>query len=164
MRPLLHALAAALTLLAASGAALAEEGPAGTEILPATEEPGHLPPGFEHDYRTPFPTSGPHSIRGTEPNFYRQPQPPTELVHALEHGHVVIYFDDPGDEVLGHLLALIVEYAGKQSALVVVPSPGIGEQIVLTAWERRLILPQFDEAKARAFIAAFCGRSSAHMH
>ena len=163
MRPLFHALAAVLMLLA-SGAALAQEGPPGTEILPATEEPGHLPPDLEHDYGTPFPTSGPHSIRGTAPNFYWQPQPLTELVHALEHGHVVIYFDAPSQKVLGDLLALTHEHAGETSALLVVPSPGIGEQVVLTAWERRLILPQFDEAKARDFIAAFRGRSSAHMH
>jgi hypothetical protein len=163
MRPLFHALVALLILLA-SGAALAEEGPPGTEIHPAAEEPGHLPPDVEHDYGTPFPTSGPHSIRGTQPNFYWQPQPPTELVHALEHGHVVIYYDAPGEEVLGQLLALTHEHAGEKSALVVVPSPGIGEEIVLTAWERRLMLSEYDPAKARDFIAAFLGRHSEHMH
>ena len=48
--------------------------------------------------------------------------------------------------------------SGEPHGIVVVPSAGIGEQIALTAWERRLILPRYEEDQARAFIAAFLGR------
>jgi hypothetical protein len=40
----------------------------------------------------------------------------------------------------------------------VVPSPGLKERIVLTAWEKRLLLDRFDEGAAAAFLEAFRGR------
>ncbi|HVG81228.1 MAG TPA: DUF3105 domain-containing protein [Methylomirabilota bacterium] len=159
MRPLLAALATCCTLLAASGTSLGQEGPEGTEILPATEESAHLPPGVvEYDYGTPFPTSGVHAAVPTDPGFFSVPQPLSQLVHALEHGNIVIYYDAPGEEVVSRLLGLANEHVGEPHGIVVVPSAGIGEQIALTAWERRLILPRYEEDQARAFIAAFLGR------
>jgi hypothetical protein len=163
MRPLLDALAASCMLLALTGASLAQEGPEGTEILPATEESAHLPHDVvEYDYGTPFPTSGVHAETPTEPGFFTQPQPLSQLVHALEHGNIVIYYDAPGEEVAARLLALANEHVGEPHGIVVVPSAGIGEQIVLTAWERRLILPRYEEDKAAAFIAAFLGQGPDH--
>jgi hypothetical protein len=161
MRPLLAALAACCMLLATSGASasLAQEGPEGTEILPAAEESAHLPATvLEYDYGTPFPTSGVHAQTPATPGFFTHPQPLSQLVHALEHGHVVIYYDAPGEEAAARLLALANEQVGEPHGIVVVPSPGMGEQIVLTAWERRLVLPRYEEEKAAAFIAAFLGR------
>jgi hypothetical protein len=150
----------ALLLALSAATAVAQEVPPETEILPAAESPGHLPEGVPYDYGTPFPTSGPHSHHGTIASFYTEPQPATALVHALEHGNVVIYYDTPGEEVLDKLLALTRDHSGERDGITAVPAPGIGEQIVLTAWERRLILPRYDEGKASAFIAAFLGRGA----
>jgi hypothetical protein len=158
----LHALGTAALLLALSaGTAEAQDVPPETEILPATETSGHLPEGVPYDYGTPFPTSGPHSLHHTMPGFYTEPQPPTELVHALEHGIVVIYYDQPGEEVLEVLRTWTRDHSGEMDGIAAVPAPGIGEQIVLTAWERRLILPRYDYDKAVAFIVALRGRGAA---
>jgi hypothetical protein len=161
----LHALATAALLLALSAAmAGAQEPPPETEILPASEEPGHLPEGVPYDYGTPFPTSGPHAPHHTMPGFYTEPQPPAELVHALEHGIVVIYYDQPGEEVLEMLRSWTSHYASETEGVIASPATGIGEQIVLTAWERRLALPRYEHEKAAAFIHALRGRGAAEPH
>jgi hypothetical protein len=110
------------------------------------------------DYGTPFPTSGPHSPRWTETGFYSEPQPPTELVHALEHGNIVIYYDRPGSGALDQLRRWADEYQGQWDGVVVVPSPGLKRSVVLTAWEKRLRLDRFDAEAAAAFLDAFRGR------
>lgn len=129
------------------------------ETIPAGPDARrHLPANADQDYGTQFPTSGPHAGRWTETGFYTQPQPPTQLVHALEHGNIVIYYDRPGESVTARLKEWANAHPRQWEGIVVTPLPGLGEQIVLTAWERLLILPRYDEEKAAAFIDAFRGR------
>jgi hypothetical protein len=131
----------------------------GIETIPAAADARtHIPADAMYDYGTPFPTSGPHSPRWTETGFYSEPQRPTELVHALEHGNIVIYYDQPGPRALEQLRRWADTYQGQWDGVVVVPSPGLKERIVLTAWEKRLLLDRFDEGAAAAFLEAFRGR------
>ncbi len=157
---------AALLLLAAGPNAGAQTLPAEiqTELeeIPAGPDNGHLPEGADYDYGTPFPTSGPHAPRWTAPGLYSHLQQRTWLVHALEHGNIVIYYDQPGEEATTRLLDLAQEHDGQWDGIVVAPAPGLGEQIVLTAWEKRLTLERWEEAKAAAFIDAFRGRGPEH--
>ena len=149
-------LAAALALIFA--AAAAQDLPPEVETIPAGSDNGHLPADYVYDYGTPFPTSGPHSPRWVAAGIYTEAQPPTELVHALEHGNIVIYYDQPADAVVQRLRELTGEHTGQWDGIVAVPSPGLGEGIVFTAWQKRLTLPRYDEEKAAAFIDAFRGR------
>lgn len=119
---------------------------------------GHLAPGQFYRYRDRFPTSGPHDLTPTPPGVYREAQPPTKLVHALEHGNIVIYYDAPGDATMDRLTRWAAVHDGPWSGLVVTPDPGLGQAIVLTAWARRLRLDPFDPAAAAAFIDAYRGR------
>ena len=64
----------------------------------------------------------------------------------------------PGDVVTQRLRVLTGEHTGQWDGIVAVPSPALGEGIVLTAWQKRLALPRYDEEKAAAFIDAFRGR------
>ena len=154
---------AALALAVLIGGEEAQDLPAEIETIPAPPDAHrHLPDGADHDYGTPFPTAGPHSPRWTETGFYTQPQPPTELVHAVEHGNVVIYYDRPGETVRTRLREWTQAYSGQWDGIVAAPSPGLGARIVLTAWEKRLTLPRYDEEKAAAFIEAFRGRGPEH--
>ena len=151
-------LAAALILALSSVATVAQTLPAEVETIPAGPDNGHLPADYAYDYGTPFPTSGPHSPRWIAAGLYTEAQPPTELVHALEHGNIVIYYDQPGEAVIQHLRELAQEQTGQWDGVVAVPSPGLGEGVVLTAWQKRLALPRYEEEKAAAFIDAFRGR------
>ena len=119
---------------------------------------GHVPPGQGVSYGDPFPTSGPHDPKWVEPGFYRTPQTPERLVHAVEHGNIVIYYDKPGDGVRQTLDWWTGLYGGQWSGVVVAPAPGLGAAVVLTAWRKVLRLQPFDGAAAAAFVDAFRGR------
>jgi hypothetical protein len=119
---------------------------------------GHLAPGELQHYAAEFPTSGRHSLTWAPPGFHRQAQPPTLLVHALEHGNIVIYYDQPGPAVIDTLEDWAGLYGGQWDGLVAVPKPGLGERVVLTAWTRELRLARFDPALAAAFIDKYRGR------
>lgn len=140
--------------------ALAAEGQAALERVETLRNDGrsHLQPGQGHRYPAAFPTSGPHALVWTDAGVYDAPQPPTLLVHALEHGNVVIYHENPGAEVIDELEDWAALYSGQWDGVVVTPFSGLGETVVLTAWRKKLELNPFDPAAAAAFIDAYRGR------
>ena len=119
---------------------------------------GHLRPGQTRTYASRFPTSGSHHSVPTEPGFYENRQSAIELVHALEHGHIVIYYDKPGAVVLDTLRRWTRLYSGHWSGIVATPMSRLGRKIVLTAWTKRLDQARFDMPAAAAFINAYRGR------
>jgi len=119
---------------------------------------GHLAPGQTRNYPEPFPTSGDHSATAANAGFYNNELPKVNLVHSMEHGNVVIYYDTPGDEAIDQLKAMTSLYDGFWDGLVVTSSPGLGEAIVLTAWTKILMLDNFDAAPVAAFVDAYRGR------
>ena len=140
---------------------------AGQAALPAVQSftsqgRDHLQPGQDFTYSEEFPTSGPHAPVWTKPGLYGEPQPMTELVHALEHGNIVIHYDLPGDQALATLQIWTDFYTGQWDGLVAVPKSGLGGKTVLLAWNRRLDLDPFDEAAAAAFVDAYRGRGPEH--
>ncbi len=119
---------------------------------------GHLAAGATRTYTSRFPTSGSHHAVPTAPGFYTMSQQPIHLVHALEHGHIVVYYDRPDATVLETLKHWAGLYTGHWDGVVVTPMPGLGEKIVLTAWAKRLDQRRFGVPAAAAFIDAFRGR------
>lgn len=121
-----------------------------------SEGRSHVSGTINYDHR--FPTSGPHNPTWADPGVYDQRQPTEKLVHALEHGNVVIYYDEPGKDVLTRLRDWAGTYDNRWSGIVVTPAPGLGESIVLAAWTKRLRLESFEPEVAAAFIDAYRGR------
>ena len=118
----------------------------------------HLPIGQRITYPSQFPTSGDHDTRPIRAGFYDEPQWPERLVHAQEHGNIVIYYDqlDPVDrDILREWTGL---YTGQWDGVVATPMPGIGRRVVLVAWTKLLRLRKFDAESAAAFIDAYRGR------
>lgn len=118
----------------------------------------HANIGASLSYATDPPTSGTHWYNWSEPGFYTRGEPREKLVHALEHGNVVIYYDQPSEEVLKTLRAWAGRYRGQWDGLVVVPKAGLGQTVELTAWTKLLRLERWDAAAAAAFIDAYRGR------
>jgi hypothetical protein len=144
--------------------ALAE---AGRDRLDAVEsEPNkgrrHLEPGETYHYGDSSPTSGPHDTTWAPTGFHETAPRPTRVVHALEHGNVVIYYDQPGDEVIDTLKIWTGLYTGQWDGLLAVPMSGLGESLILTAWTKELRLDTFEPALAAAFIDAYRGRGPEH--
>lgn len=145
--------------------ALADQG-RGRLAAAVTTDPnsgrGHGAHGAVYHYDQTFPTSGRHDPVWTVPGIYRAPQRPGQLVHALEHGNVVIYYDALEPGVFDTLKAWAELYGGQWDGLVVAPMDGLGSDLVLTAWTKTLRLSSFDAALAAAFVDAYRGRGPEH--
>jgi hypothetical protein len=134
-------------------------------ITNRNDGPGHGEHGAAYAYDGQFPTSGRHDPVPTSPGVYRVPLRPGQLVHALEHGHVVIYYDTPEPDALATLKDWAGLYDGQWDGVVVAPMDGLGRDLVLTAWTKTLRLRSFDGADAAlaaAFIDAYRGRGPEH--
>ena len=128
------------------------------ERVPEHGTSGHLAPGERVSYGTNMPTSGRHDSRWDIPGFYDTPRAPAMLVHSLEHGMVVVYYDRLSAEDMATLEDWISIYGGPFSGIVVTPRAGLGGKIVLTAWNKSLTLETFDAPAAAVFIDAYRGR------
>ena len=118
----------------------------------------HLAGGQRFRYPSQFPTSGPHDPNLLSPGFYDQPQRSERLVHSLEHGMIVMYYDDPGGDAIGTMRGWTSQFRGPWSGVIAVKRPGLGREVVLSAWQRNFRLDPFDPAAAAAFLDLFRGR------
>ena len=130
-------------------------------VTESAAAPTQLPAGQDHTYPSRYPTAGPHAATLVAPGVYAAPQPPTELVHSLAAGNVVIYIGRPRDADLTTLTEWADRFDGAGEGVVVTQDPGLGRRVVLTAWQRRLALNDFDAATVAAFIDAYRGRGPA---
>ena len=118
----------------------------------------HVDTGVHVAYPTDPPTGGNRWPDPVPPGAYRVVLPAEMLVHSLEHGNIVIYYDQPGTAALNQLLDWATLFRGPWDGLVIAPRPGAGTKVILTAWGHRLALDTFDAAAAAAFTEAFRGR------
>lgn len=125
---------------------------------PENQGDQHLAAGTQIPYEADFPTSGPHWPSPTRPGFYTVAQPNEALVHAIEHGNIVIYYNDLSAAEEAQLRDWTDFYTGSWSAVTAVPHSGLGNDVVLTAWDHRLRLGGFEPAAMAAFIDAYRGR------
>ncbi len=127
----------------------------------ASEGHAHIPVGASATYGTDPPTSGPHYDGVALPGLYRDRAPaPGFLVHNLEHGHVVIYYDPQrlAPEGMAYLEELTQRHQGTWDAVLAVPRPDPEYVLILTAWQHRQRLRGFDRAAVDAFLNRFRGR------
>lgn len=118
----------------------------------------HLSLGQTYRYNDSYPTSGPHAPRPTPAGFYTTSQPATALVHAMEHGNVVVYYDAGDKNIIKTIKGWTGIYGGVWDGVVAVPRGGLKNQVVLSAWRKRLKLKPFNEVTAAAFIDSYRGR------
>ena len=76
----------------------------------------------------------------------------------MEHGNVVIYFDPSDTDIIDTVKGWTSIYGGVWDGVVAVPRGGLNNQVVLSAWRKRLKLKPFDRATAAAFIDTYRGR------
>jgi hypothetical protein len=127
-----------------------------------SEGRAHVERGTNVDYDTSPPTSGPHYDGTVEAGFYEETPPVGDLVHTLEHGAVVVYYD-PGattPEARESLQAFASEHTGTWRSVVVAPNPADDPEspYVLTAWRHMLRMERYDAEVVQAFVAEFLGR------
>jgi hypothetical protein len=124
----------------------------------------HIDPEADAEYERVPPTSGPHYPPGQETaaGFYEEPQPYERLVHSLEHGAVVVYYDPAKltDDAEQRLQEWGNTYTGSFMSFIAVPNPEDDPEAtyVLTAWEKRLTLESYDQDAVKAFASEYLGR------
>lgn len=122
----------------------------------------HVSRGTDIDFRTMPPTGGPHYGDVIRPGFYEDPQVLGALVHNLEHGHVVIYYDPAAmsPAVRASLRRFANQHTGAWQAVLVVPNPRDDPQsdYVLTAWGKLYRMDGYDARVVKAFLSEYLGR------
>ncbi|HEV2889866.1 MAG TPA: DUF3105 domain-containing protein [Frankiaceae bacterium] len=103
-------------------------------------------------YTVEPPSGGDHLPRPAEAGVHAVAPPDGELVHALEHGLVVVWLGTGVDDAAVRPFAQTF-----REEVVVVRRPGV-TGVAATAWHRRLHCPSFSEPALRAFVCAFRGR------
>lgn len=162
-------LVAYLTLFAGSGGGGATDLPNRGDqavISQVQDEPSsgndHVEEGTDIDYERTPPTGGTHYFGVVEPGFYEEPQSYGLLVHSLEHGHIVVYYDPEqlSPEAEENLQSYAQTHTGTWEGFIAVPNPEDDPEAtyVLTAWEKRLTMDEYDPETVRQFTAEFIGR------
>lgn len=108
-------------------------------------------------YRIEPPSGGPHVVTPASGGFKEFDSVPTdgELVHAMEHGAVVVWYSgalDADDE------QALRELADSDRAVIVVPRSALGVPLAVTAWHRRMLCEVVDTEAVARFSATFRGR------
>ena len=134
----------------------------------AEQSRDHIDLGAEHDpYNSTPPTSGPHYGTPADPGFYPNPLEPEQLVHNLEHGQIVIWYDPeaPASAVEG--IQALVEDANQRAQrsgfvepLLAAPFEGLGSGFgyALTGWRNLQSCESYSRAAIDDFRAEFQGR------
>ena len=129
---------------------------ANVETFPDQGQTHLSPSDAAPQYNSNPPTSGPHAPGAAVCGIYREAPPDINLVHDLEHGVVVVYYDpEVGAEVRDGIESFARD-AG--SHVIVAPREGMETQIALTAWTHLLRLDEFDRSAIDFFYGEFSQR------
>jgi hypothetical protein len=137
---------------------LIEAGPGGCDY--DTEFDGDASNQGDHvtnpTYDVDPPAGGPHLATAANPGFYRPGQAPPDgqLVHAQEHGFVILWYrPDLPDEKITQLEQLSDQF-GRE--LLFVPRESLTGEIAVTAWHKRMrcqqLVPEQVERFTRAYV------------
>jgi hypothetical protein len=118
----------------------------------------HVASGTFHvPYTTDPPTSGPHWSTPLSAGVYTSVEADESIVHSLEHGYVVIYYNctrisllPSCSDVVDQLQAIYDSYGGYK--IIAVPRPDMPYAIALTSWMRLAYLDDFDVLFIQDFI------------
>ena len=108
-------------------------------------------PTFEVDP----PAGGPHLAAAANPGFYRggEAPPDGQLVHAQEHGFVVLWYrpDLPAERMTQ--LEQLSDSLGRE--LLLVPRPSLDGEVAVTAWHKRLLCEELVPSKVTLFTRSY---------
>jgi hypothetical protein len=123
----------------------------------------HIPEGDKaSDYITDPPTSGEHYASEAEAGFYDEAPADEQLVHNLEHGYIVVYYDCEGlsssacsgmkDDLRGAIGAAGVSEYTRTSKIIVVPRLTMENMITYTSWGWIYYADDFDREEFVLFV------------
>lgn len=108
------------------------------------------------EYNSDPPTSGPHAGSPSACGIYRDAPPDINLVHDLEHGVIVVYYNPETAADFRDDLENFARDAGTH--VIVTPREGMENPITLTAWTHLLRLDGYDRPAIDGFYGEFAQR------
>jgi hypothetical protein len=122
----------------------------------------HVADGTVIIYKNYPPSSGPHYNTTAPYGFYEQSVPEGNFVHNLEHGAVVLYYKpDVPDEVkkqLRDLMTMLPREEGGDVRMLIVPYTKMPTPLAIAAWDRLLLINEFNFDEIRAFYQEWVNR------
>ena len=126
----------------------------------------HIQVGEQHEpYNSDPPTSGPHYAEPAQAGFYDQALPDEQLVHNLEHGYIVIWYNctdmaNTACEALKVQIRTVMDRAGtvglsSSTKLIAVPRLSLPSPIAATSWGRLYQPNAFKPDELLIFIKEF---------
>ncbi|MCI0607840.1 MAG: DUF3105 domain-containing protein [Anaerolineae bacterium] len=126
----------------------------------------HIQDGEQHEpYNSDPPTSGPHYVEPAKPGFYDEALLDEQLVHNLEHGYVIIWYNCTGleetaCETLKEEIRGMMDQAGtvglsSATKLIAVPRLSLPGPIAATSWGRLYKPETFNADELLTFIKEF---------
>ena len=109
-------------------------------------------------YKVDPPAGGNHNPTASPPGVYTlvDTPPDAQLVHALEHGYVAVWYrPDVDAATLDGLKALAAKY---DRDVLLVPRASLSKPVAATAWHRRLLCAPPDLNALESFVTAYRNR------
>ena len=107
-------------------------------------------------YTSNPPTSGPHGGRATPFAVLGEPASKEDLVHNMEHGGVVIWYNTTDENIIQQLADLVIDQTSRRRLLVITQYTEMEpETVALTAWTRldKFPISEFNLKRVEDFIA-----------
>jgi hypothetical protein len=138
--------------------------PSAGEAVPVMADISHVEETTDPGpYNSEPPTSGRHYASSLEAGFYQEedlqrylPHPEGLLVHSLEHGYVIFWYncetlDASACQTLKEQIQGVMEAVGN-AKVIAFPRPGQAEPVVMTSWGQLQRFNEFDPQLAQQFV------------
>lgn len=114
---------------------------------------GHLNPGDPiPNYKSVPPTSGTHNPVWYPAGVYDNNSDITQLLHSLEHGYIIMYYNGISQEEINQLINI---QRSDPFKTIVAPYPNMPYKVALAAWARLQTCEGVNEQAIRSFTAQF---------
>jgi len=134
--------------------------------IPVMSSARHIQIGEQHEvYNSDPPTSGPHYAEPAQAGFYNEALPDEQLVHNLEHGYVIIWYNctSLGGTACQNFktqIQAVMDQAGPVSVsgsnkLIAVPRPSLVGSLAASSWGRLYQPDAFNADELLLFIKDF---------
>lgn len=122
-----------------------------------SEGANHVAKGTKVEYSSNPPHSGPHYDKTAGAGIYDKAIEDGHLIHSLEHGAVILWYDDKMSKTdIEGLKKIFDKMTGKT---IMTPRAGMGVPVALTSWTRILKLEKVDEKAILDFYEANYNRA-----
>jgi len=112
----------------------------------------HLTAGETPTYHTNPPTSGTHNPVPLPAGVYDANADVTQLVHSLEHGYIIMYYNDLPQDQINQLVNL---QRSDPYKMIVAPYTNMSSRVALVAWDHMQLCDGVNEQAIRSFTAQF---------